>query len=94
MFVWRRTSKNKATSAKKKECMDEFDTFYTIYVLIVFVYTACRIKFSCQAMRRETTRRELKNSTRMTVLTFSILFLAVFAWLMYSSEVESDKEKC
>ena len=74
--------------------MDLFDTVYTIYTLLVFANTAFRIKFSCMAMRKDVTRRELKVQRRLADVTFGILFIPSVILLLISAHEFKEKDEC
>ena len=75
-------------------CLELFDAFYTIYLIIIFTYTALKVRLSCHASRVVTTRRELKVRGRRLDLIYACLFFVILALLLYAFISDNQRDEC
>ena len=75
-------------------CMDHFGNFYFIQFGIVLAQAAYKLKLSCLSRLEETTRRQIKNQTRISDLIFFVLFSISLGLLVTSYVLDRMREEC
>ena len=66
------------------QCLDLFDAVYSIYVLVIFAYTACKVNLSCKVNKISMSRRTIKEKTRTVDMAFSVIFVILTSVLLFA----------
>lgn len=76
-------------------CLDLFDGAYSIHVLLMFFYSAFRVKLGCKGYRSPImSRRELKVHSRQVDLVFGVLFTVLTSVIAYGFFKDFIREEC
>mmetsp|Transcript_28570 Transcript_28570/g.35347 ORF Transcript_28570/g.35347 Transcript_28570/m.35347 type:complete len:285 (+) Transcript_28570:441-1295(+) len=81
-------------SRESCSCMDLFDAFYSVYILVIFAFTACKVKLSCSAAKISITRREIKLRSRGMDMIFSCGFFLLTALLLFAFLRDTWRAEC
>lgn len=75
-------------------CLATFHLVYACYLLVILLYTACKVKLSCKASQVYASRRDLKLHGRKLDLSYSFMFVILFTCLLATFLKDNKREEC